>query len=156
MQRKTQFCLIESFFKTAPAMNMKLWPHMRAWACTKDSWGKREEIIESLKERKQAGKIKAFHLYYPSWCQIGPMPKHNLFQISHCTPNFSFDQHWENPPLSRKQERLNSNSCVAFDHQIVIIIIKWVFGCRNVFYQSSLYLRIWRWALVEIQTLSGY
>ena len=29
------------------------------------------------------------------------------------------------------QERLNSNSRVAFDHQIVIIIIKIVFGCRN-------------------------
>ena len=29
-------------------------------------------------------------------------------------------------------ERLNSNSRVAFDHQIVtIIIIKIVFGCRN-------------------------
>ena len=27
------------------------------------------------------------------------------------------------------QERLNSNSCVASDHQIVIIIIKRVFGC---------------------------
>ena len=31
-----------------------------------------------------------------------------------------------------EQERLNSNSRVAFDHQIVIIIIiKIVFGCRN-------------------------
>ena len=29
------------------------------------------------------------------------------------------------------QERLNSNSRVAFDHQIVIIIIKIAFGCRN-------------------------
>ena len=29
------------------------------------------------------------------------------------------------------EERLNSNSRVAFDHQIVIIIIKIVFGCRN-------------------------
>ena len=29
------------------------------------------------------------------------------------------------------QERLNSNSRVAFDHQIVIIIIKIVFRCRN-------------------------
>jgi hypothetical protein len=29
------------------------------------------------------------------------------------------------------QEQLNSNSRVAFDHQIVIIIIKIVFGCRN-------------------------
>ena len=39
-------------------------------------------------------------------------------------------------------ERLNSNSRIAFDHQIVIIIIKRVFGCRTaqtlLFYRSSL------------------
>ena len=35
------------------------------------------------------------------------------------------------PAYRFRQERLNSNSRVAFDHQIVIIIIKIVFGCRN-------------------------
>ena len=27
--------------------------------------------------------------WYPSRCQLGPLPKHNLFQISHFTPYFS-------------------------------------------------------------------
>jgi len=35
------------------------------------------------------------------------------------------------PAYRFRQERLNSNSRVAFDHQIVIIIIKIVFGYRN-------------------------
>ena len=39
-------------------------------------------------------------------------------------------RHWF-PAYRFRQERLNSNSRVAFDHQIVIIIIKIVFGCRN-------------------------
>ena len=41
----------------------------------------------------------------------------------------------KSPPIYQSRpagnERLNSNSRVAFDHQIVIIIIKIVFGCRN-------------------------
>ena len=37
--------------------------------------------------------------------------------------------HFSGSPCGR--QRLNSSSRVAFDHQIVIIIIKIVFGCRN-------------------------